>query len=229
MKFWREETGGSLARLASMPALSRRLIASLFVAAVLVGLWLTMMLFGTGDTDRAILHALYAGDRPLLANVARGVTLLGDGRWVTFVAIGAGLYLMQQRRLATAVVVLLGTGLGRGLTELQKLEVNRLRPPEDLHLVSTISLSYPSGHSANAMMTYLLLAMLLPRERRLAWIAAALALTLLVGLSRVMLGVHWPTDVAGGWAYGALWTLLLVTADQSLRQNVRSRQAPPAQ
>ena len=200
-----------------MPAIPRRLVQGGVVTAALVSLWLAMMLAGTGAIDRAILSQLYAGHRPVLAEAARFVTILGDGRWVTFVAIVAGVWLMRQKRLATALVLLLGTGLGRGLTELQKYEVNRLRPDEHAHLVATYNLSFPSGHSANAMMTYLSLALFLPRARRWPWIAMALVLALLVGTSRVMLGVHWPSDVVGGWTYGALWTLLLVHVD-SLRE-----------
>ena len=193
------------------------MIQGAVITAALVSLWLAMMLAGTGEIDRTILGLLYAGDRPAQAEAARLITILGDGRWVTLVAIVASLWLIRQKRLATALVLLLGTGLGRALTELQKYEVNRLRPDEHSHLVGTYNLSFPSGHSANAMMTYLSLALLLPRARRGPWIAIALVLALLVGTSRVMLGVHWPSDVVGGWTYGAVWTLLLVHVD-SLRE-----------
>ena len=201
---------------------SKRLAQSLTVTGVLLSLWAGMLLLGTGWIDRAILAQLYAGQRPVLADSAKLVTMLGDGRWVTIVAIAAGLWLMRQRRLSTAVVLLLGTGIGRALTEFQKYGVNRLRPDENPHLVATYNLSFPSGHSANAMMTYLSLALLLPQVRRGPWIAAALALAMAVGASRVMLGVHWPSDVVGGWAYGGLWSLLLVTVDQTLKRNSKT-------
>jgi membrane-associated phospholipid phosphatase len=205
-----------------MPAVSRRVVQGGVVTAAMVSLWLAMMLVGTSLADRAILDWFYAGDRPLLANLARGITLLGDGRWVTLVLIVAGLWLMRRKRLITACVLMLGIGIGRGLTEIQKIQIGRLRPDENLHLAETFSLSYPSGHSANAMMTYLSLALLLPEVRRRRWIAAALVLALLVGGSRVVLGVHWPSDVVGGWTYGALWTFLLVTVDQTLKRNSRT-------
>ena len=192
------------------------------VAASLIGLWLTMMIVGTGTVDWTILQHFYAGDRPVLAEVARLVTRLGDGWFVTLVLIGAGLWLMRTRRFATGLVLMIGVLVGRGLTEFQKIQIGRFRPSEDLHLAETISLSYPSGHSANAMMTYLSLALLFPEIRRKRWIAAALVLAFLVGLSRVVLGVHWPSDVVGGWTYGALWTFLLVTVDQTLKRNNRT-------
>jgi undecaprenyl-diphosphatase len=72
--------------------------------------------------------------------------------------------------------------------------------------------SFPSGHAANSMIVYLALALLAfddPRHRRWA-VAGALLLSFLIGLSRPMLGVHWPSDVVAGWAFGLLWTLLVL-------------------
>jgi undecaprenyl-diphosphatase len=202
--------------------LSRRVIQSLAITAAFIAAWLAMLLVGTGPIDHAVLGALYAGDRPILADAARLVTVLGDGRWVTAVSILAALGLMREQRIATAIVLLVGTGIGRIITEVQKYEVNRLRPGENPHLVATYSMSFPSAHSANSMMVYLSLAMLLPKELRGMWIAGALAIALMVGISRMMLGVHWPSDVVGGWSYGALWTLMLVTIDHTLKRNSKT-------
>ena len=200
----------------------KRLAQSLVVTASFLAAWLAMLIAGTGPIDRTILGTLYAGDRPVLADTARLVTVLGDGRWVTAISILAGLWLMREKRLNTAVVLLIGTGIGRVITEIQKYQVNRVRPGDDPHLVATYSMSFPSAHSANAMMVYLTLAMLLPHAQRQMWIAGALAIALMVGVSRMMLGVHWPSDVVGGWSYGALWTLMLVTIDQTLKRNSKT-------
>ena len=174
-------------------------------------LWLAMLLLGTGTVDHAILRELYGGHRPALADAARLVTMLGDGRVVTGFAMIGALILISRKRPWPALVLLVGTLLGKGLTELQKYEFNRLRPDEDPHLVIVHNLSFPSGHSANAMMTYVALAVFLldPGARR-SWLIGALVLAFLVGLSRVILGVHWPSDVVGGWSFGALWVLVML-------------------
>ena len=183
----------------------------LLLAGGLALVWLGMLMLGTGNLDRAVLNEIYGGHRPALADASRVITMFGDGRVVTlFTAIGA-LFLIRERQLWPAVVIVVGPMIGKALTELQKYEINRMRPAEDPHLVVVHNLSFPSGHSANAMMTYVALALFLfgRTERRSIWVAGAVALALLVGLSRVVLGVHWPSDVIGGWSYGLVWALLL--------------------
>ena len=87
--------------------------------------------------------------------------------------------------------------------------------------------SFPSGHAASSMIFYLSLALVLSAHspRRFAVAAAAIVLSLLVGASRVMLGVHWPSDVIGGWAFGLLWVLLtLRPAERLLRSDSEMEQ-----
>jgi undecaprenyl-diphosphatase len=109
--------------------------------------------------------------------------------------------------------LLLGvTASGRLLVWLQKDWTARVRPDAQGHLVPVESLAFPSGHAANATIVWLCLALLLPRTThgRAYAVWAAVWLALVVGLSRVLLGVHWPSDVIGGWAFGLFWTLLLL-------------------
>jgi len=180
--------------------------------AVLALLWLAMFIEGTGALDRALLGELYAGHRPALANAARVLTFFGGGYWVTpFVAvISLALALLGRPRMA--LVLFVGNSLGRLLVELQKYELGRVRPDLNPHLVSVTSLSFPSAHSANAVMTYVAMALLLPAKPRLPWVIGAAVLAFLIGLSRVMLGVHWPSDVIAGWSFGLLWTMAMVAA-----------------
>lgn len=180
-------------------------------AGVLALLWLAMFLWGTGDFDLAVLSALYAGDRPALADAARLITLLGGWYFVTPLAALAALVVAIRGKPWLALVLFVGTFAGRMLVELQKYELGRMRPDQNPHLVNVYSLSFPSGHSANSMMVYVTLALTLvddPR-RRMLWLFAAFALVFLIGLSRPMLGVHWPSDVVAGWSFGLLWAMLL--------------------
>src|SRR5690606_17887560 len=90
------------------------------------------------------------------------------------------------------------------------------------HLVEVQTWSFPSGHATSSAVVYLTLGALLtrvqPRRRIKAYVlGVALALTLLVGLSRVYLGVHWPSDVLAGWALGAGWAMLCWGAGRGLQ------------
>ena len=187
----------------------------LLLVGGLVLVWLSMLLLGSGNLDRDILNEIYGGHRPALADAARLITMLGDGRVVALVTVLGGFVLILRKQHWPTVVLVVGPLLGKSLTELQKYEFNRMRPAEDPHLIVVHSLSFPSGHSANAMMTYVALALFLaPPERRQIWLGVAALIAVLVGLSRVVLGVHWPSDVIGGWSYGLVWALLLYAISQ---------------
>jgi undecaprenyl-diphosphatase len=177
--------------------------------ALLFAAWLAMLLLGAGEVDRAVLFALYAADEPWLALAAMGFTFLGN--WSTLVPatlLGAALLWWKRGWREAALLVAISLS-GRGLVLLQKGWFARLRPDENIRMVDIHGLSFPSGHSANSMMVYLTFALLFaPAGQRRRWAAAAIALSLLIGISRPMLGVHWPSDVLGGWTLGLLWTLL---------------------
>jgi undecaprenyl-diphosphatase len=110
--------------------------------------------------------------------------------------------------------------VGRLLTEAQKYWIARARPDLEPHLVVVKTTSFPSGHATSSMIFYLSLALMLTvhhhARRRLVAASTAIALSVLVGLSRVMLGVHWPSDVVGGWAFGLLWVLLTLRSAERL-------------
>ena len=113
-----------------------------------------------------------------------------------------------HRRLPLVLVAIVA--IGRALGEAQKYWVARARPDLEPHLVVVKTSSFPSGHATSSMIFYLALALVLTAGTRWHRIAAAGAvlLSLLIGASRVMLGVHWPSDVIGGWAFGMLWIML---------------------
>lgn len=183
-----------------------------FVLAALVLAWAIMLLFGGMEFDRGLLLFFYAGDRPALADIARIVTEFG-GFGFLLPATAIGLVVLLVRRDWHAALLLPAITLsGRILVELQKGWAGRLRPEDERHLVAAQSYAFPSGHAANATLVWLCLALLLPRtpNARLLAVWGAVWLTLAVGLSRIMLGVHWPSDVIGGWAFGLFWALLLL-------------------
>ena len=181
------------------------------LACALALLWLSSFLLGTGDVDLAILRTLYAGDRPFLADTARLITFLGGWNFITPLVAIVALVVAVRGRAWLALVLFVGTSVGRLLVEYQKYELGRLRPDEHPHLVNVYNLSFPSGHSANATMVYVTFALMLAGPGlRTPWLVASFVLAFLIGLSRVMLGVHWPSDVIAGWSFGLLWSMLLV-------------------
>lgn len=133
--------------------------------------------------------------------------------------IGGGI----QRYIIVAVLTIAlwrwwgwGAALAMGLTtlvsaftsEVLKSYFGRLRPEFVPHLDIANNAAYPSGHANNAAVVYILFIMLVPQARHPLWQLAAAAMIMVTGLSRIMLGVHWPTDVIGGWMLGTAFALM---------------------
>lgn len=173
-----------------------------------------------GDThafDESILLALREpGDasNPIgpawLADMMADLTALGGIAVLTLLVVGVVVYLLSVGKRGTALLVGGAVGSGAILSALLKLGFDRPRPDLVAHLSHAYSSSFPSGHAMLAAVTYLTLGVLLARahERRRTKIIVMIygvTLTVLIGLSRIYLGVHWPTDVMAGWALGAAW------------------------
>jgi len=199
-----------------------------FGAAIvaLAAVWLGMLAAGAGPVDHDIYEALYAGRRPALVAVARFFTALGEPTILIAAGVVVALWLWFEGRGRLGLALLLIAMTGRALSEAQKYWIARVRPDFEPHLVVVKTQSFPSGHATSSMIFYLTLALALTAGT--SWsrpaAACAIALSLLVGVSRVMLGVHWPSDVIGGWAFGMLWVLLtLRPAEHLLRANSGGR------
>ena len=121
---------------------------------------------------------------------------------------------------ARAAILLVAVIAERLAVDGLKLFFGRARPEFDHQLVQVYNLSFPSGHSANSLTAYVLLACFLVSGRfRPAAIVGALAIAFVVGLTRILLGVHWLSDVIGGWAAGLIAVMLALAADRRLAAN----------
>jgi undecaprenyl-diphosphatase len=180
--------------------------------------WFTMLTVGSGAADGHILHLFYAGDHPLLAAVARSLTMMGEGPVLILAAAVAAAILLWQGHPRRGFSVLAVSLVGRLLVDAQKYAILRFRPENEIHLVPVSSPSFPSAHAANSTILALTLALVFFGTGRFRGVAVALALAFgfLVGLSRVVLGVHWPSDVVGGWAFALLWVLLTLPLAERL-------------
>lgn len=174
----------------------------------------------TRSADRAILLWLREpGDRsdplgpPWLEEIGRDVTALGGVAVLSLVSVAAVGYLLLLRRPRAALCVT-GSVLGAvGFSIALKYLIARPRPQLVPHLSYVITSSFPSGHAMLSAAVYLTLGASLARLHKSLGLKAymllwALLLSFLVGLSRVYVGVHWPTDVLAGWAAGAVWAAL---------------------
>ena len=195
------------------------------LASVVAGVWGFALLAdevlegGTQAFDQKLLLAFRDGAThaplgpPSVQEAARDITALGSVAVLTLVtAIAAGFLALDGKK--HMALFLLGCILG-GVAAGTILKDVFHRPRPDLVPISVYvsGASFPSGHSMMSAVTYLTLGALLARshERKRVkayFLLVAMFLTLMVGVTRVYLGVHWPTDVLAGWTAGAVWALL---------------------
>jgi undecaprenyl-diphosphatase len=204
---------------------SHELPVLLAFAGVASGAWLFSFIASEvmhGDTqayDRSLLLAMRRpGDHgllgpPSLQDAARDVTALGGVTTLTLLTgLTTGFLLLDgKKRMALFVCGSVVSGLL--VSTLLKTMFQRPRPDLVPHIGYVSTSSFPSGHSMLSAVTYLTLGALLARtqeRKRLKafFLLAAAFLSFLVGVSRVYLGVHWPTDVLAGWTAGACWAIL---------------------
>jgi undecaprenyl-diphosphatase len=196
-----------------------------------------------GDTksfDRAILLALRVPGDPSdpigpawVEAMMRDISALGGTTVVTLITLVTAGYLLVSHRRRTAALVVASIGSGAILSSLLKLIYARQRPDFVAHVVEVSSLSFPSGHAMLSAITYLTLGALLAsveREpaRRGYCLGVAVLLTLVIGTSRVYLGVHYPTDVLAGWSIGAAWAMTWLGIARLLRLRRPSDEPPPS-
>jgi undecaprenyl-diphosphatase len=170
--------------------------------------------------DAWVLHLARRPDDPArligpswLTESVTDITALGSPTVLGMVLLSATGYLVLQHRYDAAALVVVASAGGGALSVGLKQLFGRGRPDVVPPLVHVNSLSFPSGHSMVALVIYLTLGALLARfttrrRVRVYLIANALSLTFLIGVTRIALGVHYPTDVLAGWSAGLAWALL---------------------
>ena len=178
--------------------------------------------------DAANLGIVVRHRSDVLVHVAKIVTDFGGAGVVVTVAMVAGLVLWRRGLgLVLALAPALAAGLAVAAVAIVKSVVGRARPPVGLHLVSEHDASFPSGHATNSTAVLLTIAILLavfvfrrPIARVLV-VASAGSFAGAIGTSRLVLGVHWPSDVLAGWALG-FSVAMAVTLSASLLSRSRS-------
>lgn len=150
---------------------------------------------------------------PWLEGAMRDITSLGSTSVLVLIVAAAVLHLLLVGKPKTALFVFVAVVGGQVLSSLLKFGINRPRPDLVSHLVDETSLSFPSGHAMLSAVTYLTLGSLAARflpghTTRIYVLSLAVLVTLMIGVSRVYLGVHWPSDVLAGWCAGFAWAML---------------------
>jgi membrane-associated phospholipid phosphatase len=192
--------------------------AAFAVGIVVVGLGLLAVGFGAVAATRTALWSIDAGPAAWGGREAtsgstaalRLITWLGGTAVVVPLALAAGIWDWVHRRRADGLLFLVVVVAGQNLiANVVKVLLDRPRPPVPEQLAAASGFSFPSGHTTAAAATYAALALLLARGRswpvRAALGAGAAAVIALVGASRVLLAVHWMTDVLAGAAVGLAW------------------------
>lgn len=207
-------------RLPAEPSVLLAILAFIGLIWIFAGLSEEVFDKETQSFDTTVIKALrVAGDlgTPIgpgwVESAFHDITSLGSPTIITLVTVIVTSYLVAAGRWRLGALTAVSITLGSIVEKLLKALFDRARPDIVPHLVDVHSLSFPSGHAMLSAMTYLTIGVLLAQAQtrwrlRSFIFATSIILTLLIGMSRVYLGVHWPTDVLAGWTAGALWALL---------------------
>lgn len=247
---WRRRLGSAAERwglphrwLAYVPG-DARLLGAFLGIALLLGFF---AILGSevieGETlafDRWVLiHLRQAADPAVpfgpswLVRAMLDLTALGGVTVLTLVTLLAAGYLLSSRKPALALFVLASVGGGALVSTILKSLFLRSRPDLVQHLAQVDSASFPSGHAMNSAIVYLTLGALLARSMgdgrvRAYLLLVSIMLAVLIGFTRIYLGVHWPTDVLAGWAVGAAWAIICSLLAQGLQRRAAIEpEAPP--
>ena len=207
-------------------------LALVLAAAALVGVWTAvgLLLDGhTSGTEQGWISDVEAGRSSPVTEAAKVLSTLGSSVVLIPATLLVALVLVLRRETLLAGFVVTTAAGGLELATVVKTIVGRPRPPVSERLVTIGSTSFPSGHAtqnAAILPALALAAVAFGAGRRIALGIAAL-LAFAVGLSRVLLGVHYPTDVLAGWLAGGLWALLCGSVATALQRRGKVERAGP--
>lgn len=171
--------------------------------------------------DRSILLALWKLHRPLLDRIMLGLTFLGEPALLLVISLSLGLFLAIRNHRSEATTIAIAGAGAVALNTLLKNLFGRARPELWERIVDVQAYSFPSGHAMISLVIYgifgYFLALRFPRWR---WTLATLTGILIVGigLSRLYLGVHWPTDVLAGYTAGLVWLITCILSLEVWKQ-----------
>jgi undecaprenyl-diphosphatase len=168
---------------------------------------------------------------PWLEEIGRDATALGGLAWLTFITLVIAAYLWLVGKVRTMAFMLAATFGGAVLSIALKTFYDRPRPNIVPHLTHVYTSSFPSGHSMLSAVVYLtlgsLLAAVMPNLKlKIYVLLVAILLTIFVGVSRIYLGVHYPTDVLAGWLAGLVWSLVCWLVARWLQIHGQIEEAP---
>jgi undecaprenyl-diphosphatase len=204
------------------PAQLRRIT----LLALSLGSWILFYWLGESaradvrqEFDNYLRAAIHAWAQPALTWLMLGATQLGSGYVLSIVSVGTVIALVYRKWYRLAVLLLLNMLAVPWFTEYLKMSFHRMRPEPYFGVPLPASYSFPSGHAFSSFCCYGMIVALLTarlqshRARVALWLAGAV-LILMVGLSRIYLGVHYPSDVVGGWAAALAWISFVLLFDK---------------
>ncbi len=226
IKAWKEKV---------FPLISLVWITGFIIAAFSLWIFLQItervMAEETTEIDTAILQNIYKLHTPLLNQVMSGITFLGNGSTLIFLISLVVIFLLVMRKFINAFALVIATSGGTYLNVWLKELVARARPELWERIVEAKLFSFPSGHAMVSLVTYGFISYLLISKFRslrvlISFFAAFLILA--IGFSRLYLGVHWPTDIAAGYAAGLVWLITCIITTEIFQFLLRSKNQQPA-
>ncbi|MEL3974682.1 phosphatase PAP2 family protein [Rossellomorea oryzaecorticis] len=166
------------------------------------------------DFDNGVFNVVHAFISPKLTTLMTSITFLGGVKWLSICTIGVIIILLFMKKYPLAVFAALTVGLGAGFNWLLKWIFKRDRPDIEA-LIEQGGYSFPSGHTMGSFIFYGALAFMLFRafDRSIYKVLSIIGLSILIlciGISRVYLGVHYPSDIVGGFSAGGGWLTLCI-------------------